>query len=520
MNCANCGTSLRYLTKICINCGLSVQSGVGTSVDNDLSADNIAPTYFSDKTSTIASSINSPETEQQAIRPASKGSLQPKVDSLSTCKKCNSNFEGNSGFCEVCNQPVWDANIDTRSKISTQKDLEESQSNSLPKHSEVKIKSHRPYALSAVFLSLIAVSLIFALLYTRNRTTKTEFATSEASFVGGNSKGISGASSSGSSCVDVSACLQAMLTAMFTDDLALVKRFADRIDTFPKPQKGNTPLARSLNEQGLKSFKVSDFHVASQYFSDALVADPFNEEVAANLGFSLLKYGDYRGAERALLNALAINPRRTSTWVPIAELMAKDRRSTGMSVSALLIAYEWSTNKGKAIKFYESQSQVERGSILGYAYEEAWEKVVRLNPHVLRYKLESNSSSPVKVKPSSSAKYQQIYDDCMRSVSFINNSLIYECSGRSSQIAQKDMNVLLSKIFLSLKNDPLSTDLFKRSQSEWEVFLDAEVKIVVKQTGDPMTLIATYAGISERIDFLNEYLTGLNQKKVTSSSPP
>lgn len=176
-------------------------------------------------------------------------------------------------------------------------------------------------------------------------------------------------------CSTIDTCFQAMLTAMSAGNVNELRIVAEKVDKFAKPARGNRNLARKLNDEGLKAFRENDFTQASTIFAQAQQEDPSDAEVAANLGFARVRINDINGATKALMAALILDPRRTSTWVPIAELLAKSNQKSDAAVSALMIAYEWSTARQKAIDFYTTQANTQANPNLQRAYQEAIRKI-------------------------------------------------------------------------------------------------------------------------------------------------
>ena len=183
--------------------------------------------------------------------------------------------------------------------------------------------------------------------------------------------------SSSTACTNITDCYQATLLAMSKNDITTVRRIAELIDAFQKPARGNRTVARKLNEEGLIAFRKNDFSQASSIWAKAQREDPSDVEIASNLGFARVKAADYTAANEALMAALVLNPRRTSTWIPIAEMIARRNQNTSDAVSALLVAYEWSTAREKAIEYYTAQSQTETNSQLKSAFEEALKRIPR-----------------------------------------------------------------------------------------------------------------------------------------------
>jgi tetratricopeptide (TPR) repeat protein len=164
---------------------------------------------------------------------------------------------------------------------------------------------------------------------------------------------------------------------MSRHDIATVKAIAKRIDSFNKPEPGNSVIARKLNAEGLSAFKQDNFTQAAAFFQQARLEDPSDAEIAANLGHARIKEGDFERARQSLLAALLLSPRRVSTWLPIAELAARHDQNTDDSVSALLVAYEWSV-KDKAIDFYKTQATGEPYPRFREAYRKALEIALQM----------------------------------------------------------------------------------------------------------------------------------------------
>ncbi len=185
------------------------------------------------------------------------------------------------------------------------------------------------------------------------------------------------APSPAATCPNIGECYNATLLAMSKNDIDTVRRIAEKIDTFDKPARGNRPVARKLNDEGLRAMRQSDFSQAATIFAKAQREDPSDVEIASNLGFARVKAGDLAGASQALGDALLLNPRRTSTWIPIAELLARRYQNVNDAQIALLVAYEWSTAKEKAVDYYTTQANTETHPQLKSAFEEALKRIVR-----------------------------------------------------------------------------------------------------------------------------------------------
>ena len=74
-----------------------------------------------------------------------------------------------------------------------------------------------------------------------------------------------------------------------------------------------------------------------------------------------MKAGKAEEAVGVLTAALALDPRRSSTWTPLAEALALAGRKDE-SQAALWVAYQWSGNREKSLAFYSDRAEKERAS--------------------------------------------------------------------------------------------------------------------------------------------------------------
>jgi len=64
---------------------------------------------------------------------------------------------------------------------------------------------------------------------------------------------------------------------------------------------------------------------------------------------------------RVLTQALVLDPRRTSTWTPLAEALALAGHKEE-ALAALWIGYQWSNNREKSLAFYADRAEKERAT--------------------------------------------------------------------------------------------------------------------------------------------------------------
>jgi uncharacterized protein YdgA (DUF945 family) len=155
-------------------------------------------------------------------------------------------------------------------------------------------------------------------------------------------------------CTTVALCVQQTLAAARDADIDQVRKIATTLDSMPKPNLGNRPVSRQLNQLGIEALKRDDLPVALDKLRQALAENPRDVEVAGNLGYAMVKSGQAAEAVEVLQAAVVIDPRRTSTWTPLAEAYALAGRREDAR-SALWVSFQWSGNREKSLSFYQDR---------------------------------------------------------------------------------------------------------------------------------------------------------------------
>lgn len=156
-------------------------------------------------------------------------------------------------------------------------------------------------------------------------------------------------------CQALAECIQHSLAAGRRQDIDAVRRYASRIEAMPKPDLGNRAVSRQLNTAALEALKKSDFDNAVQQLQRAQRENGRDVEIAGNLGYALLKGGQHGPAIEAMQSALLLDPRRTSTWTPLAEALALAGREADAK-AALWISFQWSPNRDKSLAYYQDRA--------------------------------------------------------------------------------------------------------------------------------------------------------------------
>lgn len=176
-----------------------------------------------------------------------------------------------------------------------------------------------------------------------------------------------------SACDSVRACAEAMLGAAKIESVASAMEAARRIGAMPKPQRGDRKLARKLNSEGLESLKQRKLPDAAATLTQALEADPADEEILSNLIFAYNEDGNVSKAEQLAYNGLLLNPKRANIWLPIA--IAKQKQGKpNEALEALWIAWQFSEDKERMLVLLEKRISEETDDAMKkmYATAKAW----------------------------------------------------------------------------------------------------------------------------------------------------
>lgn len=175
-------------------------------------------------------------------------------------------------------------------------------------------------------------------------------------------------------CGDFYDCFNVMLQSTDPRNPESISVAAARVSEFQKPIRGNRKVARELNTKGLAEFKKGNFTEAVTLLQQASTEDPGDAEILSNLGLALLKANRAQDARHALRSSLAINPRRTSAWVPMADVLF-EIGDNDSAMAALLLAYEFSENKEKTKAFFggKAGSSERSASLYGQALKKVEE---------------------------------------------------------------------------------------------------------------------------------------------------
>ena len=170
---------------------------------------------------------------------------------------------------------------------------------------------------------------------------------------------LAAAPASAGDCDTVANCVGLTLRAAAREDVDTLRAVATRIDALPKPDLGNKAMARKFNNEGLDALRREDHAAAIDAFRRGLQENPRDVELAGNLGFAQLRFGHSAEAVASLTQAVVLDPRRTSTWTPLAEALAMNGRKDE-ALAALWVSFQWSGNRDKSLAYYAERADTER----------------------------------------------------------------------------------------------------------------------------------------------------------------
>lgn len=169
-------------------------------------------------------------------------------------------------------------------------------------------------------------------------------------------------------CADVKACVNAMLTSAKVENLTAAMDAARRIDDFKKPERGDRKTARKFNDQAFDLLKQGKSLEAINLLERAKEADGLDEEVLDNLAFTYSKVGNHAKAISVALEGFNVNPRRASLWINYSQANAKIG-SQDIALQAMWLAWQFSPNKERTLKFIEKRILDEKDTVMQTYYK-------------------------------------------------------------------------------------------------------------------------------------------------------
>lgn len=142
-----------------------------------------------------------------------------------------------------------------------------------------------------------------------------------------------------------------MIAASVRNDTAEIFSLRAKIESLPRPPRGNRQVARTLNSEAIALLLHKQFDQAVALLHRAAVADPADVEVAENLGYAQLKAGNLTDARYSFYGALAMDPGRHSAWGNLGVVLAQTE-SEERAVAAFANSYLFAPDKQARINHF------------------------------------------------------------------------------------------------------------------------------------------------------------------------
>lgn len=149
--------------------------------------------------------------------------------------------------------------------------------------------------------------------------------------------------------------LQAMLEGAKTNNEAAISAAVEAIKQQPVPPKGDRKVARAANEAGLAALRSNNFDEAIAKLTDAVKADPSDQEVVNNLGYAQMMAGKLSEAQASFKSTLMLNPTRSPAWANLGYALAKEGKADD-AYNAYLLTFKFSQNQSKTREFWKKQA--------------------------------------------------------------------------------------------------------------------------------------------------------------------
>lgn len=138
--------------------------------------------------------------------------------------------------------------------------------------------------------------------------------------------------------------IDALLQAGQSGDASTINNAAAATEaSSKKPALDKTVIkdSRAANKTGLQYHKEGHDALAATYFLEAYKTNPFDPEIAENLGIALYNVGDYAAAKKAYYAALLRSSRRASAWSGLAKVFALNH-SLDKAANSFALAFHFS----------------------------------------------------------------------------------------------------------------------------------------------------------------------------------
>jgi hypothetical protein len=142
---------------------------------------------------------------------------------------------------------------------------------------------------------------------------------------------------------------------------AVVDSAIARLDSMPKPPRGDRKVARPLHDSGMKLIGQSGLEaLVVDKLRQANAADPLDVQILNDLAYAEMVAAQPAAAIEHLLQTLRFSPTRTSAWVNLAEAVVKASKNPSEVVNAAsgayLAGYWYSKDRAKTILYLRAKA--------------------------------------------------------------------------------------------------------------------------------------------------------------------
>lgn len=135
-----------------------------------------------------------------------------------------------------------------------------------------------------------------------------------------------------------------------------------RLESMPRPARGDRKVARQLHAQGIALLHQAGFEpLAIEKLQRATSADPLDVQIVNDLAFAHLQASNPLAAQELLLQTLRLSPKRTSAWMNLGEVVAIRNKplkdDLKVFASTLFVAGYWfSKDRAQAMSFLREKA--------------------------------------------------------------------------------------------------------------------------------------------------------------------
>jgi len=102
--------------------------------------------------------------------------------------------------------------------------------------------------------------------------------------------------------------------------------------------------------------------------------------------------------------------------------------------------------------------------------------------------------------------YEKMYSECIDKIGTINNSVVYECAGKTFEASENEIKSLYKKIFSRLSKESIKdAKKFKESQQLWYKYRQYTCDLATIYIGSPMYSYCPMKKNIIRVEELREF---------------